>query len=100
MVKPGWFNKADLVVYTTDGTYSTTVKIKDVDFESINKKEIIPKYIPQRKVSDELLKNTNVLFYQNIVNNLFSSSVELSFDSHQKYMQNLNERTQDYLNEF
>lgn len=32
MVKPGWFNKADLVVYTTDGTYSTTVKIKDVDF--------------------------------------------------------------------
>ena len=73
---------------------------KDVDFESISKKEIIPKYIPQRKVSDELLKNTNVLFYQNIVNNLFSSSVELSFDSHQKYVQNLNERTQDYLNEF
>lgn len=73
---------------------------KDVDFESINKKEIIPKYIPQRKVSDELLKNTNVLFYQNIVNNLFSSSVELSFDSHQKYIQNLNEKTQDYLNEF
>ena len=32
MVKPGWFNKADLVVYTTDGTYSATVKIREIDF--------------------------------------------------------------------
>ena len=34
LVKPGWFTKAEIVVYTTDGTYTAKAKIKEIDFSS------------------------------------------------------------------
>lgn len=73
---------------------------KEINFESIYQKEIIPKYIPERKVSDDLLQNIKMRFYQSIISKLYLSGVELNLDFVQFSKTTIEDYRNDYVNDF
>lgn len=80
LVKPGFFAKAQIIVYTTDGTYTASERIRNIDFAldktlytiaKPKKWEFTQKRVGERKTTSLPVKiefNENVVWETNIVN--------------------------------
>ena len=73
---------------------------KDIDFDSISKKEITPKFIPEKKVNDDLLLNKKRRFYQSVISQLYVSGIEINSDLYNLSKITIEDYKKDYLSDF
>lgn len=76
------------------------VFFKDLDFEELSEKRMKPLYCPEKKINEKDLENTTDSFYSTVINNLFTSSIEVNSVAEKLSREMSSKSNNDYLSDF